>query len=115
MNFKGISASELPIYTKEQEARGLSCEGCLNGEALDFDFTMAFQPLIDLSQKRTFGFEGLVRGLNNEPAYTVISQITAQNIYKFDQSCRIKAIALAAEAKIKERAAKYKFYARGCL
>jgi len=103
MNFSGISASELPIYIKEQETRELSCEGCLNGEALDFDFTMAFQPLIDLSQKRTFGFEGLVRGLNNEPAYTVISQITAKNIYKFDQSCRVKAIALAAEAKIKER------------
>ena len=54
MNFSGISASELPIYIKEQETRELSCEGCLNGEALDFDFTMAFQPLIDLSQKCTF-------------------------------------------------------------
>lgn len=103
MKFNGVSASELPIYVIEQEARELACEGCLKGETLDFDFTMAFQPLVDLSEKQTFGYEGLVRGLNNEPAYTVINQVTAQNIYKFDQSCRVKAIALASQAKIKER------------
>lgn len=103
MNFTSVSISDIPVYIVEEEARELPCEGCRNGEILDFNFTMAFQPLIDLSSKRVFGYEGLVRGMNNESASSVIKKVTAQNIYKFDQTCRIKAIALAAEAQISER------------
>ncbi|NMH58410.1 EAL domain-containing protein [Alteromonas sp. MYP5] len=58
---------------------------------------MAFQPLVDLSTRETYGYEALVRGPNCEPAYTVINQVNADNIYQFDQFCRVKAICLAAE------------------
>lgn len=103
MNFKSILTAELPVYVIEEEAKTLPCDGCRNGEMLNFDFTMAFQPLVDLSSKRVTGYEGLVRGLNNEPAFSIIERVTARNIYRFDQTCRVKAIALAAEAKITER------------
>lgn len=103
MLFKNVSKAELPVYVVEQEAKQLPFEGCRNGEELNFDFTMAFQPLVDLSLKEVFGYEGLVRGLNNEPANSVISQVNARNIYRFDQICRVKAISLAAESNITQR------------
>ena len=103
MTFQNVTTTDLPLFVTEQEARKLPCEGCRNGEQLSFDFSMAFQPLVDLSTHSVFGYEGLVRGLNNEPANHVISQVNARNIYRFDQVCRVKAISLAAEAKITER------------
>ena len=44
------------------------CQQCHEQVDLDFDFTMAFQPIVDCSQRTLFGYEALVRGLNNEPA-----------------------------------------------
>lgn len=75
----------------------LSCVNCEGKECLDFDFTMAFQPIINCHTKTMFGYEALVRGLNNESAYSIISKINDDNRYTFDQACRIKAIALASE------------------
>lgn len=103
MMFNRVSTDELPVYVIEEEAKELPCEGCRTGKELGFDFSMAFQPLVDLSRKEVFGYEGLVRGLANEPAFKIINKVTAENIYRFDQICRVKAIALAAEAKISQR------------
>jgi EAL domain-containing protein (putative c-di-GMP-specific phosphodiesterase class I) len=56
---------------------------------------MAFQPIVDVSSKTVFAYEALVRGLQNESAYSVLSQVTAENRYAFDQSCRVEAISVA--------------------
>lgn len=72
------------------------CQLCQEKADLDFDFTMAFQPIVDCSQRTIFGYEALVRGINNEPAQSVIARVNDDNRYRFDQLCRIKAIALAA-------------------
>jgi len=77
-----------------------SCDNCRDKESLDFDFTMAFQPIINCQTKKMFGYEALVRGLNNESAYSIISKLNNDNRYTFDQQCRIKAIALASKLKI---------------
>lgn len=77
-----------------------TCRHCEDLAALDFEFTMAFQPIIDCTAKRIFGYEALVRGANNESAYSVISQVNNENRYTFDQLCRIKAISLAAQLKL---------------
>ncbi|QYJ89147.1 EAL domain-containing protein [Shewanella halotolerans] len=77
------------------------CQQCANNLHLDFDFTMAFQPIIDVSKQEIFGYEALVRGPNNESAYSVISRVNDDNRYAFDQSCRVKAIALAAKLNLK--------------
>ncbi|WP_350549689.1 EAL domain-containing protein [Pseudoalteromonas sp. 120-MNA-CIBAN-0494] len=78
----------------------VSCSNCADLDELGFDFTMAFQPIINCKTQSIYGYEALVRGLNNESAYSIISKITVDNRYTFDQLCRIKAIALAAKLKI---------------
>lgn len=71
------------------------CEGCRNGEELGFDFTMAFQPIVDVAVGEVWGYEALVRGRNGEGAGQVLAQVTEANRYSFDQACRVKAIELA--------------------
>ncbi|GAA4494608.1 EAL domain-containing protein [Pseudaeromonas paramecii] len=80
---------------------GTSCRQCLESVDLGFDFTMAFQPIIQCSSRTIFGYEALVRGLHNESAHSIISRVNEDNRYRFDQLCRIKAIALAAKLNIK--------------
>jgi EAL domain-containing protein (putative c-di-GMP-specific phosphodiesterase class I) len=77
-----------------------SCNNCADKGSLDFDFTMAFQPIIKCQTREIFGYEALVRGLNNESAYSVISKVNDKNCYLFDQLCRVKAIALASQLNL---------------
>ncbi|RZA30216.1 MAG: EAL domain-containing protein [Proteobacteria bacterium] len=65
-----------------------------------FPFTMAFQPVVDLQNHRIDAHEALVRGPNGEGAAGVLAQLNADNLYAFDQACRIKAIELAARLKL---------------
>ena len=76
------------------------CNHCIDDNELGFDFTMAFQPIINCQTMDVFGYEALVRGVNNESAYSIISKVNDNNRYLFDQLCRIKAIALAAKLGI---------------
>ncbi|WKE64860.1 EAL domain-containing protein [Gallaecimonas kandeliae] len=80
--------------------RELGCQACLNGTALGFDFSMAFQPILDLSTRTVFAQEALVRGIGNLPAATVFKQVNDENRYAFDQACRVKAVSLAARLKM---------------
>ena len=86
--------------TAPSDYQELPCAACTKGQALGFDFSMAFQPIVDVAQQRIVGYEALARGLNGESAAQVMSQVNAQNLYRFDQTCRVKAIALAAELGI---------------
>ncbi|WP_423820540.1 EAL domain-containing protein [Salinisphaera sp. SPP-AMP-43] len=70
-----------------------TCRIC--GPDLDFDFTMAFQPLVDLAAGQVYGHEALVRGTNGEGAGEVLSRLTPATVYRFDQACRVKALKLA--------------------
>jgi len=71
------------------------CTGCRDGAALDFDFSMAFQPIVDLETLEPFAYEALVRGVNGESAGEVLARVTPENRYAFDQKCRVKAIETA--------------------
>ena len=86
--------SEIVIYNK------FLCGSCSDKSRLDFDFTMAFQPIINCNTNKVYGYEALVRGLNNESALSIISKVNDDNRYFFDQLCRVKAIALAAKLKL---------------
>ncbi|MBA6327070.1 EAL domain-containing protein [Colwellia sp. MB02u-6] len=77
-----------------------SCDNCSNKSSLDFDFTMAFQPIINCKTNQVYGYEALVRGLNNESGLSIISKVNDDNRYVFDQLCRVKAIALASKLKL---------------
>jgi EAL domain-containing protein (putative c-di-GMP-specific phosphodiesterase class I) len=71
------------------------CQGCGDGASLDFDFTMAFHPIIHAVSGRVWGYEALVRGRAGEGAGPILSRVDEANRYKFDQACRVRAIELA--------------------
>lgn len=73
----------------------MQCSGCQDGAELDFDFVMAFQPIVDVSTGRVWGYEALVRGPNGESAGSILGKVNDQNRYRFDQQCRVKAITTA--------------------
>ncbi|CAN5818295.1 hypothetical protein BH11PSE1_BH11PSE1_20530 [soil metagenome] len=79
-------------------SRPLPCAGCRDGEAVDFDIAMAFQPIMDLQTGAPFAYEALVRGPAGESAASVLAKVTPENRYAFDQQCRVKAIQGAARA-----------------
>lgn len=73
-----------------------ACVACRDGQSLDFEFTMAFQPIVDLRDRSVYAYEALVRGLDGSSAYSILTRVTEQNLYAFDQACRVKAVELAA-------------------
>lgn len=75
----------------------VGCKECRGTPALDIEFSMAFQPIVNLRDQTIFGYEALVRGLNGEGAGAVLGRIDDSNRYRFDQACRVKAIDLAAK------------------
>ena len=72
------------------------CNHCRTEPENTFDFTMAFQPIVKLSSNSVWGYEALVRGPGGEGAGTILGKLSDENRYWFDQSCRVKAIELAA-------------------
>ena len=73
----------------------VSCAGCHDNVELPFEFRMAFQPIVDLGAQRIWGYEALVRGVNGESAYSILSQVTEDIRYRFDQASRVMAIKTA--------------------
>lgn len=75
--------------------QAVGCSNCRDLDALGFDFTMAFQPIVDIRTNRPFAYEALVRGVNGEGAASVLARVNDDNRYRFDQACRVRAIELA--------------------
>lgn len=78
---------------KESELR--PCKACVDRPPLGIDFSMAFQPIVDVETYSIFAYEALVRGLKGESAAQILDQIDLENRYQFDQACRVKAVGLA--------------------
>lgn len=72
-----------------------SCVGCRGEAPLPFEFKMAFQPIVDLGADRVWGYEALIRGVNGESAYSILSQVTEDIRYRFDGAARVLAIETA--------------------
>jgi EAL domain-containing protein (putative c-di-GMP-specific phosphodiesterase class I) len=79
-----------------------NCVGCRNGDESSFPLRIAFQPIVDLQSGHAYAYEALVRGPNGEGAASVLSQVTPENRYVFDQACRVAAIKAAVAAGILE-------------
>ena len=76
----------------------MTCTGCRDGKGLDFSFSMAFQPIVDIRSGEVKAYEALVRGTDRQGAGWVLAQVTDENRYAFDQQCRVKAIEVAVKA-----------------
>jgi EAL domain-containing protein (putative c-di-GMP-specific phosphodiesterase class I) len=63
---------------------------------VDFEFSFAFQPIVDVDARKVISFEALVRGPCGEPSSQVFARVPPQAMHSFDQACRVKAIRLAA-------------------
>lgn len=71
------------------------CVGCREDVELPFEFKMAFQPIVDMTDYRVWGYEALVRGVNGESAFSILSQVSEDVRYRFDQASRVMAIETA--------------------
>lgn len=67
---------------------------------IGFDFSFAFQPIVNASNREIVSFEALVRGPHGEPSATVFAQVPQFEFPRFDEICRRKAIYLASRLKI---------------
>jgi len=79
------------------------CGQCECGEGLDFSFSFAFQPIVDVANQTVYAYEALVRGTEGQGAQSVLEQVNEKNRYTFDQVCRVKAVKLAARLKMEPR------------
>ena len=71
------------------------CAGCRQDVELAFKFKMAFQPIVDTSERRVWGYEALVRGVNGESALSILEKVNEDIRYRFDQASRVMAIETA--------------------
>ena len=79
------------------------CGKCAGDALLDFEVRMAFQPIVDATTRSIYAYEALVRGANGEGAGAVIERVRPEQLYRFDQTCRVKAITAAAELGMQTR------------
>lgn len=70
------------------------CQKC-NPQRLGLEFSMAFQPIVNFAAQQVWGYETLVRGLENQSAAYILNQIDDSKVHSFDQTIRSKAIRLA--------------------
>lgn len=75
----------------------LTCRQCVNTRPLGFEFSFAFQPIVRASTRSIVAYEALARGTEGQPFPEVWKHVTEENLYRFDQACRVKAIKLATE------------------
>src|SRR3990172_3824214 len=68
---------------------------------LDFQFSFAFQPIVNARTREIISFEALVRGPLGEPSDDVLKHVYDENVFQFDQTCHRKAIHLAGKLKIR--------------
>ena len=76
------------------------CSACRDGQAFPLPLGMAFQPIVDVRQRRIFAHEALVRGANGESAGSLLEQVNESNRYAFDQACRVQAVEWAARLQV---------------
>lgn len=79
------------------------CVNCGGDDRLDFDVRMAFQPIVDARDRSIFGYEALVRSVDGGGAAEVIARVTPAQLYRFDQTCRVRAIETAARLGLRKR------------
>jgi EAL domain-containing protein (putative c-di-GMP-specific phosphodiesterase class I) len=67
---------------------------------IGFQFSFAFQPIVNACNQEIISFEALVRGPHGEPSDSVFAQVNNHDFGRFDEVCRQKAIHLASRLNI---------------
>lgn len=79
------------------------CKSCGTEKRLAFDIKMAFQPIVDARSESIYGYEALVRSVDDAGAMEVMSALRPEDLYRFDQTCRVKAIETASRLGLRKR------------
>ena len=77
-----------------------ACPGCDCRTPLNFGIKMAFQPIVDASQKNVVCLRSVSSRRKWEGAGEVLGPVTEDTKYTFDQSCRVKAIETASRIEL---------------
>ncbi len=73
----------------------------LSGDTgVDFEFSFAFQPIVDAGRHEIVSFEALVRGPHGESSSEVFARVPPRSLQTFDRACRRKAIRLASRLNL---------------
>ena len=94
------------MTTERSSSPRRGCSGCRDGAGFPLATRAAFHPIIDLHHDRVFAYEALIRGEAGEGAAFVLDQVGAEQMYAFDQACRVTAIRDAVAAGIVATGAK---------
>ena len=87
--------------TPQIPMRPRSDVACLSSEPPRLTFSMAYQPIVDVVERRTIAYEALVRGLHNEPAATVLAETADDEADALvEQRCGTLAVEIAASLGI---------------
>lgn len=73
-----------------------ACRACQVPPDRPLPVAMAFQPIVDVPAREVYAYEALVRGPAGQPAAWVFEQLQGEDIYHFDQACRVAALRSAA-------------------
>jgi EAL domain-containing protein (putative c-di-GMP-specific phosphodiesterase class I) len=79
-----------------EESRAEPALATGSASIVDFRYSFAFQPIVDVKTSRVFSYEALVRGAERQSAAWVFQQVASRDLYRFDAECRSRAVALAA-------------------
>jgi EAL domain-containing protein (putative c-di-GMP-specific phosphodiesterase class I) len=97
--FFSSDSNHVPSYYEADKDPGRELN-TFEGNA-DFQFSFAFQPIVNARKREIISFEALVRGPQGEPSEEVLKHVYDENVFQFDQTCHRKAIHLASKLKIK--------------
>lgn len=90
-----MGAEKIVSIASVSEEKRKACGGCGSDVPFELAFSFAFQPIVHLPSRSVFAHEALVRGLQGESAWSILSRVNDQNRYRFDQACRVEAVRLA--------------------
>lgn len=89
------------IKLHNADTQALGCSACRDGDRAGFDLSFAFQPIVRASTREIVSYEALARGPEGQGFAYVRKQINDDNLYNFDQTCRVRAIELATRLNLK--------------
>jgi EAL domain-containing protein (putative c-di-GMP-specific phosphodiesterase class I) len=95
-----MQEAEYQVWVREKE-RKLRTElhpARIKGEIPQF--SMAFQPIVDVATGSTYAYEALVRSVAGESAHSVLSRVPRRNFHLFDKACRSRAMFVAMQCGI---------------
>lgn len=93
--FRAAARATADAIAPVETATRVTCGACGTGSMLPFDFTMAFQPIVNIATERVWAYEALVRGTDGAGAGAILDRVSGDMIYGFDQACRVRAVEMA--------------------